>query len=97
MKNSLDKAWLGLVIGIILPIVFGFFFLKTNGLVGGSVVDAVNFIVDNNLTVKFLCVVLFPDMAAVFLLNTMEMWQACRGMFASIFIYMAVSLCFLFF
>ncbi len=96
MRRRLDKVWVGLLLGLVMPVVFGYSFLSST--YSGEVsYDALLYAMSgNSMIIKFMCVMLFPDMGGVFVLNSMEMWSACRGMFASIGIFVIVCTVFLF-
>lgn len=96
MKKRLDNPWFGLFLGIAMPLIFGILFLQSMH-VSTDWQSITSFLYTPSLRVKFLCVALFPDMGAVFVLNTAEMWRACRGVFSAIGVYtlFAISLFFI--
>lgn len=91
MKQYLDKGWVGALIGLVIPAVFGLLFLDSIR-VGLTFAEIISFLHTPSLMVKFLCVMLFPDMGGVFVLNSLEMWKACRGMFGAIGIYTIIGI-----
>lgn len=91
MKRFLDRGWVGALMGLLFPAIFGILFLDSIH-VGLSYEDFVSFFHTPSLLVKFLCVMLFPDMGGVFVLNSLEMWKACRGMFGAIGIYTIIGI-----
>lgn len=95
MKQKLDTLWFGMLIGLIMPIVMLYFFIQNNTFDGFSLRTILNLASTNSMIVKLLCISVFPDMAMVFLLNTWEMWRACRGVFASLFLFIAISALFI--
>lgn len=90
MKEKLDKIIFGIILGIIIPLLFGYFFL-TNSYKGDlSITELLSVMSQNSLVIKLLFVAVLPDMGAAFLLNTLEMWRACRGMFAALGIFILI-------
>lgn len=86
MKKYIDRAWVGALMGLVFPAIFGLLFLDSIH-VGLNYDDFRSFFHTPSLMVRFICVILFPDMGGVFVLNSLEMWKACRGMFGAIGIY----------
>lgn len=95
MKSKLDKTWFGLLFGMALPLLFAILFLDSTYTGEGSIPDILSAMSTNSMIIKLLCVAIFPDMCGVFLLNTLEMWRACRGMFAALGFYMMICCLFL--
>ena len=91
MKNILDRGWVGALLGLFIPALFGLLFLDSIH-VGLRIDEITSFLRTPSLMVKFLCVMLFPDMGGVFVLNSLEMWKACRGMFGAIGIYTLIGI-----
>lgn len=90
MKNKLDNIWLGLVVGLIIPVAFAYFFVMSTF---GDMVHNENFwifLTSKDMMIKMVCVALFPNMGLVFLLNSVGMWNACRGILISIVPYLLV-------
>ena len=78
MKQKLDTLWFGMLIGLIMPIVMLYLFIQNNTFDGFSLKTILELASTNSMIVKLLCIAVFPDMAIVFLLNTWELWRACR-------------------
>ena len=74
-----------------MPVVMLYIFVQNNTFDGFSLKTILELASTNSMIVKLLCIAVFPDMAAVFLLNTWEMWRACKGVFASLFFFIAIS------
>ena len=91
MKQKLDNIWLGMFLGLLMPIAMLYLFVQNNTFEGFSLNAIITLASTNSMIVKLLCIAIFPDMGAVFLLNTWEMWRACRGVFASLFLFIAIS------
>lgn len=91
MKKYLDKGWVGALMGLAFPAIFGLLFLDSIHVM--LEYDAiVSFIHTPSLMIQFFSVILFPDMGGVFVLNSLEMWKACRGMFGAIGIYTIIGI-----
>ena len=91
MKNKLDTTYFGALVGLVIPFDFGLLFLDSIG-VSLAWESVRSFLHTPSLQIKFLCVMLFPNMGGVFVLNSLEMWKACRGMFGAIGIYTIIGL-----
>ena len=91
MRRKLDTTYFGAFIGLVVPFVFGLLFLHSIG-VSLEWSSMKSFLRTPSLLVRFLCVMLFPDMGGVFVLNSLEMWKACRGVFGAIGIYAIVAM-----
>ena len=94
MKQKLDTIWLGMLVGLFLPVLMLVVFVQNNTFEGFSIQTILDLASTNSMIVKLLCISIFPNMAIVFLLNTWEMWRACRGVFASLFLFIAIALFF---
>ena len=91
MKQKLDTLWFGMLVGLVMPAAMLYLFVQNNTFGGFSLKAILDLASTNSMIVKLLCIAIFPDMGAVFLLNTWEMWRACRGVFASLFLFIAIS------
>lgn len=89
-KNRFDTTYWGAFLGLLMPFVFGMLFLDSIG-VGLRLVAVRSFLRTPSLLIRFGCVALFPDMGAVFVLNSLAMWEACRGVFGAIGIYAIIG------
>ncbi|MGM9805483.1 MAG: hypothetical protein ACI3Z7_03505 [Candidatus Aphodosoma sp.] len=95
MKRKLDNVWFGLIAGLVFPLAFAVTFIVSTYNGSYSLPDLLLMMGSDSMIVKLLCVAVFPDMCGVFLLNTLEMWHACRGVFAALGFYMLVCCIFL--
>lgn len=95
MKSKLDSIWFGLAVGLVVPLLFALLFLVSTYHGEYSIAALLVMMSTNSNIIKLLCVAIFPNMCGVFLLNTFEMWNACRGVFASLGFYMLVCCVFL--
>ena len=91
MKQKLDTLWFGMLIGLVMPVAMLYLFVQNNTFDGFSLRAILDLASTNSMIVKLLCISIFPDMGAVFLLNTWEMWRACRGVFTSLFLFIGIS------
>jgi len=89
--NPILQLLIGVVAGLIVPLVFGWLFLR-NLYEGELTLDTVFLLMKStSLIMKLLFVAILPNMFAVFLLNYLELWNYCRGVFVAIMIYIAVA------
>ena len=91
MKQKLDNIWLGMFLGLLMPIAMLYLFVQNNTFEGFSLNAIITLASTNSMLVKLLSIAVFPDLAAVFLLNTWEMWRACRGVFTSLFLFVGIG------
>ena len=74
--ERLDKYWLGILIGLIAPVLFGWTYLETFHL--WNALQAFRF--EANAMLSKLCIVaMFPDMALLFLFYAMDTWKLAKG------------------
>ena len=74
--ERLDKYWLGILIGLIAPVLFGWAYLETFHL--WNALQAFRF--ETNAMLSKLCIVaMFPDMALLFLFYAMDTWKLAKG------------------
>lgn len=95
MKKKIDNVWFGLSLGVLLPALFGILFIASTYHGRLDFGELLSLMSSDSTIIKLLCVAIFPDMCGVFLLNTLEMWRACRGVFAALGLYMLVCCIFL--
>lgn len=87
--SRFDRFWIGLMVGLLLPLLFGWLFL-TSGYYGEMTAGHIlQFMTGSSMIVKFMFIAILPDMFLVFLLNTWELWRMCRGVFVALFLYVA--------
>lgn len=86
MKRRLDTTYFGAFFGLVVPFLFALLFLRSIH-VALDWASITSFFHTPSLLVKFICVILFPDMGAVYVFNSLEMWKTCRGVFGAIGIY----------
>jgi hypothetical protein len=91
MKNPFVQMLIGVLAGLVVPLVFGWLFLR-NLYEGELTLDVVFLLMKStSLIMKLLFVAILPNMFAVFMLNYFELWNYCRGVFVSIMLYIAVA------
>lgn len=86
--SRLDKYWVGIVIGLLLPFLFGWAYVSTFHLWGA--LRAFNFGAGSMLS-KMLILSAFPDMALLFLFYEMDVWRLCKGVLIGSFPYMLAA------
>ncbi len=87
--SRFDRFWIGLLAGLLLPLLFGWLFLTSvyhGEMTAGHILQ---FMTGSSMIVKFMFIAILPDMFLVFLLNTWELWRMCRGVFVALFLYVA--------
>jgi hypothetical protein len=91
MKKNVLQMFIGLILGLIVPVLFCWLFMVS--FYSGSVplVEVFRAVKSSALLIKLLFIALLPNLLAVFLLNHFELWNFCRGVFISIMIYIAVA------
>lgn len=74
--HRFDKYWIGIVLGLLLPAVFGYLYLDSMGLwqALSSLGDMAKGIVS-----KLMIVCVFPDLALIFLFYTTDTWKLSKG------------------
>ena len=86
------QLFIGILGGLIVPIVFGWIFLTS--FYGGEITfEQLHLLLSKfpSLIVNLLIVAVLPNMLAVFILNYFELWNYCRGVFVAIMLYIAVA------
>jgi len=71
-----DKYWIGILIGLVCPFLFGWAYVETFHLWGA--LKAFNFETASMLG-KMLIVANFPDMALLFLFYATDTWKLAKG------------------
>lgn len=71
-----DKYWIGILIGLVAPALFGYVYLETMHMwsILGDLHSWAHAIIS-----KMLFVSVFPDLAMIFLFYTMELWNVSKG------------------
>jgi hypothetical protein len=90
-----DNFWLGLVAGIIVPMLFGWFFISSTYKGEIAMENLLHIVSGTSMMIKLIFIAILPNMFMVFLLNTWEYWKTCKGIFVAIFLYIALSIPFI--
>ena len=91
--ERLDKYWLGILIGVIAPALFGWAYLETFHLWNALRV----FHFEANTMLSKLCIVaVFPDMALLFLFYAMDTWKLAKGVLLGSLPYLIAAILFSF-
>ena len=83
-----DKYWIGIVIGLLLPALFGLVYIDTMNL--WMPLRQLHFAV-GGITSKLLFVSVFPDLALIFLFYTTESWRLSKGVLIGALPYILAS------
>ena len=75
-REKIDKYWIGILIGLALPALFGYAYVSTFHL--WEALRAFNFQAGSMLG-KMLLVSVFPDMAFLFVFYELDTWRLCKG------------------
>lgn len=93
--KKFDSFWLSALIGLVLPPIFAYFFMKTFYHGGLPLADAILGMQKTALFTKLTIVALLPNLFAAFIAYTAQRWRMCRGFIVMVLLYMAVSLFFM--
>lgn len=89
--SKYDKYWIGIVIGLILPALFGWAYLETFDL--WNALRAFNFAAGTMLW-KLMLVITFPDMALLYLFYSLDTWRLSKGVLIGAFPYILAAVFF---
>ena len=87
--RKIDKYSVGIIIGILLPLIFGIIYIDTMNL--WYAFKTLQFEAGGVLS-KLLLVSVFPDLALVFVGYTLELWRVSKGLLIGTFPYLLASL-----
>lgn len=90
MMRHLDKYSIGIVLGLLLPALFGVAYLNTFHLWG--TMRALSW--SGLITSKLLMLACFPDLAALFLFYTTDTWRLAKGIVIGMFPYLLAAIWF---
>lgn len=88
-REKIDKYWLGILIGLALPALFGYAYIETFHL--WSALKAFDFHAGSMLS-KMLLVSVFPDMAFLFVFYELDTWRLSKGVVIGSFPYILAAL-----
>ena len=84
-----DKYWIGIVIGIILPALFGYLYLQQMNLL--SAVRSLG-LWHGPMAIKLMIVGVFPDTALLFLFYELDLWRLAKGILIGSFPYILAGI-----
>lgn len=90
MMRRLDRYSIGIVLGLLLPALFGVVYLDTYHL--WDTMQALSW--SGLITGKLLLLACFPNMAALFLFYTTNTWRLARGIVIGMFPYLLAAIWF---
>lgn len=75
--NRFDKYWIGIVIGLLIPAIFGLTYIEVMHL--WYPLKTLQFHAGGVLS-KLLLVSVFPNLAFIFVFYTLELWKLSKGL-----------------
>lgn len=84
-----DKYWIGILLGLIIPILFGLLYVHRMNLY--PILRTLGWGALGTLPTRLVTLAAFPDMALLFLFYTTESWRLCRGLLFSTFLYLFLA------
>lgn len=87
--EKIDRYWIGILIGLILPALFGYAYIETFHLWGA--LKAFNFSAGSMLS-KMMLVSVFPDMAFLFVFYELDTWRLSKGILIGSFPYLIAAI-----
>jgi hypothetical protein len=89
--DKIDKYWIGILIGLIAPALFGWVYIDRFHLWGA--LRAFDFQAGTMVS-KLLIVMAFPDMALLFLFYALNAWKTAKGVLLGILPYVIAAIFF---
>ncbi len=86
MQKSLDKYWVGIVIGMCITLAFGWFYIDYM-----SLYDSIFNYGFYRVIPKMTIISLFPNTALLFLLYQFDYWKLAKGIVISMIPYILVA------
>lgn len=90
--RQLDKYWIGITLGLLLPAIFGCVYLDHYDLWKSLSLFEVDYIAP--LLSKLLLVSVFPNLALIFVFYTTNTWNLSKGVLIGAFPYMIAAVIF---
>lgn len=87
--DHIDRYWIGILIGLALPALFGYAYVQTFHLWGA--LRAFDFQAGSMLS-KMLLVSVFPDMAFLFVFYELDTWRLSKGVLIGSFPYILAAI-----
>ena len=94
MKAKLDKYWIGILLGLIMPAVVAYVYIDRNNLL--YMFELLDIELTNNVFLgQVLILSVFPNLAFIFVCYTMELWRAAKGLLIAAVPYLLASIWFM--
>ncbi len=88
--EAFDKYWIGIVIGLLLPAVFGYLYIDRMNLWYSISTFGVKSLA--GMLGKLTVVAVFPDAAFLFVFYTLGMWRLAKGVIVGMIPYVLAAL-----
>lgn len=88
----LDKVWIGIIVGLLLPLFFLWLFVDTTYHGDVDIKNLLAIFSGTNMMIKLMFIAILPNMFLVFLLNSFEFWKMCKGVFVALFVYIILCI-----
>lgn len=88
-KERIDRYWVGIIIGLALPAIFGLLYINANNL--WYALSTFQFEMGSVLN-KLLLVSVFPDLALIFVFYTTDTWRLSKGVLIGALPYILTSI-----
>ena len=89
MRQKLDKYWIGILLGLVLPTLVGWAYVERFNL--WYTFEAFDWDLMRSILGRICQVGIFPNMAMIFVLYTLEMWHAAKGLLIGAMPYIVAS------
>ena len=95
MEAKLDKYWIGILLGLIMPALVAYIYIDRNNLL--YMFDLLGLDFKNNVFLgQVMILSVFPNLAFIFVCYTLELWRAAKGLLIAAIPYLMVSIWFMF-
>lgn len=88
--KRIDKAWIGMLIGLMVPLLFGLVYLDRMNL--WQLMRHFSMDMLGIVPAKIIMLSIFPNLAFVFVFYTLEMWRFSRGLLAASMCYLVLAI-----
>lgn len=89
MLDRLDKYWIGILVGLILPALFGYLYIERMNL--WYTLDMFGVKSMAGLIGKLIVVAIFPNAALFFVFYTLDTWKLAKGIIIGALPYMLTA------
>ena len=86
MLKYFDKYWIGIVLGLVVTALFGYFYMQQMGLLASVFLYGFRAVVP-----KLIIVALFPNLALLFVFYQLSCWKIAKGIVFSMIPYLALA------